>query len=58
MALADLGLKEGASKVSGRSAAVARGGKNAVGTPESGAWLTLTFSFHSLFPHEQTPLSF
>lgn len=50
--------KERASKSSDRSAALVPGVKNAVHIPEGGVGLSLTFSFHSLFLHEQTPASF
>lgn len=53
-----LDSKEGASKTSSGSAALVYSMKYAMGTPESGVWLSLTFSFHSLFLHEQTPAGF
>lgn len=53
-----LDSKEGASKISGRSAALVYSVKNAMGIPKGGVLLSLTVSFHSLFLHEQTLASF
>lgn len=50
--------KERASKISGSSAALVYSVKNGMDIPEGGVWLSLTFSFHSLFLHEKTPARF
>lgn len=54
---------QGASKSCGRSAALISNVEIAVylipqGIPEGRVWPKFTFSFHSLFLHEQTPASF